>query len=332
MQKTRSCVAAVLLLSVGVFSAGSLRGQSAQVRAKVSASLPKYQPKVQVKGVIELSGSDALQDLGDEWTRGFKRFHPESRMVFFGKLSKDMAKGLVDGAIPMAILARELSVEETKAFQSKFGYMPMRIPVCLDANVVFVHKDNPMTSITMEQLDAIYSKTRLGGAKSEATTWGDLKVKGDLAKRAIHAYTREEGTSTRQALASMAMLKGQFRAGIIDKTDYTSLAEAILTDPAGIAVGPLASWYTANKVLPVVPHQGTDARFPNQENIESSRYPMARLYYAYINRAPGKDLDPGVNELLHYILANEGQAMVADVGLIPGPVEFLSIGLKRLNR
>ena len=101
---------------------------------------------------------------------------------------------------------------------------------------------------------------------------------------------------------------------------------------AGIAFGPLGSWYAANKILPVVPYGGTDARYPNQDNLTTSKYPMPRLYYVYVNRPPGKPLEPSVNEFLHYILAKEGQNAVADAGLIPGPVEFLAIALKRLSR
>jgi phosphate transport system substrate-binding protein len=66
--------------------------------------------------------------------------------------------------------------------------------------------------------------------------------------------------------------------------------------------------------------------------VTSSRYPMPRLFYAYLNRAPGKPVAAPVDEALHYILAQEGQNEVADVGLLPGPVEFMSIALKRLSR
>jgi len=203
--------------------------------------------------------------------------------------------------------------------------------VCMDANLIFVHKDNPLTSISMEQLDAIYGKARLGGAKAPLVRWGDLGVKGPLGQHEINAYSLPEGAS-RESFANLALLRGEFRSGVLPKEDASRAAEALLTDPAGIAYGTLAAWYTANKVLPVVPYQAKDPRFPSQDNITSSRYPMARLYHVYVNRAPGKDLDPRLKEGLRYILSSEGQNQVADVGIMPAPVEFLIIALKRLDR
>ena len=105
-----------------------------------------------------------------------------------------------------------------------------------------------------------------------------------------------------------------------------------MTDQSGIAIGTMSSWYFANKVLAVVPYHGEDARFPNQENVTTSKYPMPRLYYAYLNRTPGAPLPAPVNELIHFILSKEGQNAVADSGLLPGPPEFIQIALKRLSR
>ena len=328
----RARLVSTLLLASGMTCLGLLQAQSAQPRAKVPTSIPKYEPLIQVKGPLDLVGTDALADLGEEWGAVFKRIHPEANLIYRPKLTKDAIKGFLDGSILLVITGREFTAEETKAFQAKFSYMPMRIPVCLDSNIVFVNKNNPMTSITMEQLDAIYSKDRLGGAKQAATVWGDLGLKGEWSKLPINAYTREEGTATRSSFAEKAMLKGEFRPGIESRNDASALAEAVMTDQSGIAVGTMASWYFANKVLPVVPFHGEDARFPNQDNITTSRYPMPRLYYAYLNRTPGAPLPGPVNEIIHFLLTQEGQTAVADSGLLPGPPEFIAIALKRLSR
>jgi len=332
MNFSRAHLASGLALMVGTACVGGLQAQTAQVRAKVPASVPKYQPQAPVKGLVELPGADELADLGDEWSSAFRKIHPESNLVYRSKLTREAVKGFLDGSSLLILAARELNAEESAAFQAKFGYMPMRIPVCLDANIVFVHKTNPLTSISMEQLDAIYSKTRLGGAKGPALVWGDLGLKGEWAKRPIKAFARAEGTATRASFAEKAMQKGDYRPGILDRQDSSSLAEAVMTDPEGIAFGTMASWYFANKILPVTPFHGEDARFPSQENVTTSKYPMPRLFYAYLNRTPGQPLPPAINEVIHFILTQEGQNAVADSGLLPGPPEFLAIALKRLSR
>lgn len=332
MTLNRAQVALSLALLIGCSGWGALQAQTAQTRAKVATAIPGYQPKVALKGTFDLLGTDALADLGEEWSVGFRKVHPEANLVFRAKLTKDAIGAFLDGSSLLILTARDFSAVESKAFQTKFGYMPMRIPICLDANIVIVNKNNPLTSISMEQLDAIYSKTRLGGAKSAAVVWGDLGLRGEWAKLPIQAYTRGPGTATHASVAEKVLLNGEFRQGIQVGNDASALAEAIMTDQTGIAIGTMSSWYFANKVLPVVPLHGEDARFPNQENVTTSRYPMPRLYYAYLNRAPGVPLPAPVDEVIHYLLTREGQNAVADSGLLPGPQEFITIALKRLSR
>jgi phosphate transport system substrate-binding protein len=332
MRINRAQLVLSFILAAGISGLGLLQAQTAQVRAKVSTVIPVYEPKAQVKGALDLIGTDALSDLGDEWSSAFRKFHPGSNLIYRPKLTTDAVKNLIDGTTLLIITARVMTADETKAFQTKFEYMPMRIPVCLDANIVFVNKNNPIASITMDQLDAIYSKTRLSGAKAAALTWGDLGVKGEWEKLPILAYTRQSTSATYASVLEKVALNGELRADILERADDSALAEVITTDRGGIAIGTMASWYFANKVLPVVPAHMDDARFPDQDNITTSRYPMPRLYYIYLNRTPGVPLPAPTNELVHFLLSLEGQNSVADSGLLPGPPEFLQIAIKRLNR
>jgi phosphate transport system substrate-binding protein len=324
-------ISLALALAAALPFSGNLMAQSARVRARVSETLPHYLPKVGIKGTMEVPMTDAISDLGDEWSRGFRKFQPEGKLVFLPKLSQEAIKPFLAGTTSLVIVARELNPGELQDFQTRFGYLPIRIPVCMDANIVLVNKENPITSVSMEQLDAIYSRTRLGGAPAPALVWGDLGVKGELAKRTINAYTRGEGTATRASIASLVLLNGEFRNGIIESEDSSETAEVVSTDPAAIAIGPLASWYAINKTLAVTPYHGSEARFPTQEMVTTSKYPMPRLYYAYLNRAPGKPVDPVVGEAMNFILAQEGQNLAAEVGLMPGPAEFITMAIRRLN-
>lgn len=332
MRGNRAYLAAGMTVALGMSCCTVLKAQTAQTRAKVPKTIPSYQVQAAVKGSIDLPGADELMDLGDEWGADFRKVQPEAKLVYRSMFTKDAVKEFQDGTVLLIIADREFTPEETKAFQTKYGYMPMRIPVCMDANIVFVNKANPISSITMEQLDAIYSKTRLGGAKAPALTWGDLGLKGEWAKLPIVAYARAEGTNTRTSFAAQAMLRGAYRPGIQECGDSSALAESVMTDRAGIAFGTMASWYYANKVLPVAPYHIDEARFPTQENVTTSKYPMPRLFYAYLNRTPGQPLPPAVNEVIHFLLTQEGQNAVADSGLLPGPPEFIQIALKRLSR
>ncbi|MBI4913867.1 MAG: substrate-binding domain-containing protein [Acidobacteria bacterium] len=325
---SRRLLAFMLMLG----ATGILDGQVPPLRPTVSSALPAYHPKAQVRGVLEIPGTDSLASMGHRWNQGFKRFHPASSLVYLPRLTRDALKEFVEGGRSLVFSAREMTPEEKQRFKGKFGYLPMRIPVCMDANVVFVNKANPIPAITMEQLDAIYGRDRKGGRKEAIRTWGDLGVAGSLAGRPITAYLREEGSAIRGAFASAALLGGEFRSGLVVRGDSASLAESVQADPAGIAFGPMAALEPANKVLPVVPFQGSEARLPTQDQVTTSRYPMPMLYFAYVHRPPGQPLPPLVDEFLHFLLSREGQGTVAEGGLFPGPMEFLAIALKRLDR
>lgn len=313
------------LLALAGPGLGRLQAQNVLVRAKVSDRLPSYQPRARVTGAVAIPFTDALADLGDEWNKGFHKFHPDGSLAFLPGESSEAVKALLGGTAPLVILSRELTAEEKTAFQGRFGYRPMRFPVCLDATIVFVNKANPITAISMEQLDAIYSRNRLGGAAAPALVWGDLGVKGDMAQRIIHAYALPEGTATRAAFAATALGKGSYRDGLLQREDAPALSDAVSSDLAGIAFGPMASWFATTRTLPVAPFHGGEARYPTQEQVTAGQYPMPGIFYGYLNRAPGRPMDPAVNEALHFLLAQEGQAIVADVGLLPGPVEQMNL-------
>jgi phosphate transport system substrate-binding protein len=331
MKIRRAHLVSGLALVAGLSWFSWLQAQTAQRRAKVADVMPRYQAAVPVKGPVDLLGIDALSELGDEWSMGFRKFQPEANLIFRPKPTKEAVMALLEGTSRLVVIAREFTAEESAAFKAKYGYLPMRIPVCLDANIVFVNKNNPIKSISMEQLDAIYSKTRLSGAKAPAVVWGDLGLRGEWAKLPIHAYSRGPGTASHASIIEKVLLGGAFQPGVLFRDDASSLAEAVVADRTGIAIATMASWYYANKVLPVAPLGGEEARFPSQENVTTSLYPMPRLYHVYLNRTPDSPLPGPVNEVIHYLLSQEGQNAAADAGLLPGPPESLTQALKRLD-
>jgi phosphate transport system substrate-binding protein len=320
---------AMLALTV---APGRLDAQQAMVRAKVSESLPHYRPEFLIKKPLSIPCTDSLTDLTGDWNRLYRRHQPGASLVFPPKLTNDALKLLHDGSASFVITSREMTMEEEKSFTARFGYPPTRIPIATDAIIVIVNRANPLTSISMAQLDAIYSQNRMGGAMSPALMWSDLGVKGELANRPIRPYSRAENTATYTAFKSMALLGGAFRADLTIREDPAALAEAVSTDITGIAYGPLATWFATNKTLAVAPYESSEARMPTQEAVNASQYPMPRLYYGYLNRAPGKPVDPALNEAIHFFLSQEGQNVVADTGLLPGPAEFMTAALKRLER
>jgi phosphate transport system substrate-binding protein len=305
---------------------GALGAQTVQVRAKVSETLRGYQPSAAVKGTLEIPAADAFSDLGDEWNRAFRKFQPQARLAFHYMLTKDAVKGFLEGSVPLILVSRELQPAELAAFQARFDYRPIRVPVCMDANIIIVNRANPITAISMQQLDAIYSSERRGGAPAPARMWGDLGVTGELAQAPINAYAWPDGAAIRGSFAALALQNGTYRAGILERPDSAALAESVHQDLAGIAFGSIASWFAATKTLPVIPYGSTTA-YPPTDDL----YPMHRIFCAYLNRRPGQPAPPALVEALRFFVAREGQNTVADVGLLPAPPEFMAAGMGKLE-
>ena len=312
-----------LLLSQGVV----------QYAPKVDPNLPAYVPGVQIDTTIGSIGADSLTDVWDEWKDAFKLQQPRAQFRVVQTLSTTAVKALMDNKVSMIHLARELTPEEHQTFEKKFGYNATKVVVCFDAFIVFVNAGNPLREIGMDQLDAIYSSTRLAGYKPDSAveTWGDLGVRGDYVKRPIHPYMRAEGTAARGAIRDQVLLKGKYKPSVIDAVDWPSIAEKVMTDASGIGIATLSNWLSRNKTLAVIPLQTKEAVSPTQENVVTGKYPLSRTYYFYLNREPGKALAPELSEFLQFILSQQGQAAVTQASLYPMPADIAQAYRKRLR-
>ena len=298
---------------------------------RVDPAIPSYARTEPMTGVIESIGADSLGDVWEEWIQGFKAQHPRVQFKVVQTLSKTAYDALLAGNLPLVHMAREMTVPEYQAFERKWGYPPTKLLICFDAFIVFVNGTNPMKEIGMDQLDALLSTTRNAGYPKSVDTWGDLGGRGEWAKRSIHVYFRAEGTASRSVVKDMVLQKGAFKPTIIDKPDYPSIADAVMTDANGLAIGTLATWYSRNRTLAVAPLQSREAIMPTQEDVISARYPMSKAYFLYVNKAPGKPLPGLLTEFLNYTLSREGQQAVAQSSLYPLPADVAAMNRKRLR-
>lgn len=309
----------------------SAQGSQLQYVPKVDPSLGNYVPAVQLKEPLQAVGTDGMTDVWEEWKQSFRGLQPQVQFELNHTLTKTAIQAMMEGKTRMIYLAREMSIEELQAFERKFGYQPTKVIACYDAFIVFVNGANPLKEISMEQLDALLSTTRKAGYKTDIETWGDLGVRGALAKRGVAAYLRAEGTATRTVLKDVLLHKGVFKATLNDRPDFPSIADAVVTDAAGLGIAGLANWYSRNRTLAVAPLQSSDAVMPSQENVSSGRYPLARTYYFYLDRPPGKALPPAIQEFMQYLLSKQGQEAVAMASLYPVPAEIVQANRRRIR-
>ncbi|MFM8430802.1 MAG: substrate-binding domain-containing protein, partial [Holophagaceae bacterium] len=164
-------------------------------QVKVDAALKAYEVKSGVSGNLNSVGSDTLNNLMALWVEGFNKKYPNTKIQVEGKGSATAPPALSSGTAQLAPMSRKMKGEEAAPFAAKFGYEPTDIAVAIDALAIFVNKNNPLQEISIEEADAIFSKTRIRGA-SEISTWGQLKLKADFANASISMYGRNSASGT----------------------------------------------------------------------------------------------------------------------------------------
>ena len=286
---------------------------------KVDGNLPPYKPAASVSGLVNVVGSDTLSPIVNLWFGSFLKFHPNVTMRSTAEGSTAGVLALLEGESLIATMSREMSKSEVVAFQGKFGYPPTRIVIGLDALVIFVHTLNPIPSLSLEQLDAIYSTTRKQGGKEPITTWGALGLGGDWTTRRITLCGRDENSGARGFFRDKVLLKGDFRPGVANLDEASSVIEAVSLSPSAIGYASIADVSSLVRPVPIITASGTRA-IPSADTILKSDYPLTYFLYLYVNKAPGKPLPPAVFSFLTFALSKEGQSCVA-ITQIPIPAD-----------
>jgi phosphate transport system substrate-binding protein len=272
-------------------------------------------------------GQDYILTLLRAWQDGYRKTHPEAR--FDDELDGNASAigGLFTHTADLALLDREASFIEVDAYQQGAGYDPFRVPVAqgsagiahhAPALIVSVNAANPLSHLSLEQLDGIFDADHRRG-KQSYITWGDLGLTGAWTAQPIHIYTYTIQSAEMQFF-ERAALKGsqKFSCAMTmfeakpGATVERQIAAALTKDRYGLALSWQASPSTKALAL-----SGTGDASPVQataDSITAGTYPLARTVYVYANRKPNAPVPPKVAAFLAYIVGPEGQAIAAHTG------------------
>ncbi|WP_288477580.1 phosphate ABC transporter substrate-binding protein PstS family protein [uncultured Pseudomonas sp.] len=308
----------------------ALGGTTARAEG-VDPAIPAYQKVSGISGNLSSVGSDTLANLMTLWAESYKREYPNLNIQIQAAGSSTAPPALTEGTAGIGPMSRKMKDAELQAFEQRFGYPPTAVPVAIDALAIFVNKDNPLRQLTLEQVDAIFSSTRLCGGPHELKTWGDLGLTGDWARRPIQRFGRNSVSGTYGYFKEAALCRGDFRANVNEQPGSASVVQAISQSLGGIGYSGIG-YQTASVHTLALARQGTtDFVEDNQANALSGRYPLARYLYVYVNKAPNRPLNPLEGEFLRLILSRSGQEAVVKDGYIPLPAAVVQQALKTLG-
>jgi phosphate transport system substrate-binding protein len=329
----------------GIFALGSM------AHAAAPDEPGAYRNEVSVSGLIRCHGF-AFGGLLKIWQDGFRRYHPG--VVFENTLvtSDEAFPAMVTGVTDLAPDGGEPALTETLSFFETFGYHATGITVAsgtydVDGRspgiVVYVHPSNPLTALTLEQLDGIFGSERSGAldgfkwdlksartADKNIRTWGQLGLTGEWAAKPIQTYGHAPSGTTRffqlKVLHNSAKWNPNYREyvesgskmiGTNDKEERGGvqymLSRELANDRYGIAwtiVPQAKSVAPFLKPIALARASGEHPVVPSRASFADRSYPLVRNLYIYLNRKPGTPIEPRLREFLRYVLSREGQTAI----------------------
>ena len=286
---------------------------------KVDPKVTTYKKVSGISGNINSIGSDTLNNLMAYWVEGFNKNYPNVKIQVEGKGSTTAPPALIESTSQLGPMSREMKNEEIDKFEKKFGYKPTKVAVAIDALAVFVNKGNPIKSLSLQQVDAIFSKSRKGGLEKDAKTWGDLGLTGGAATQPISLYGRNSASGTYGYFKEHALFKGDYKDTVKEQPGSSSVVQSVGSDKYAIGYSGIGYLTSGVRAVPLSDAKKNDgaAFAATYENALSGKYPLARFLYVYINKDPKKPLDPLTREFLKYVLSKEGQETVVKDGFLP---------------
>jgi phosphate transport system substrate-binding protein len=325
----------VLLLVVGGFNNVHAEQTGPFAALMVDPALERYSPAAQVSGGFKVQGSDTMHSLMRRLVLDFQARQPK---ISIDLKSGGSAKSIAEFVEPpqpgrivvteerakQALLvssSRELFDAEIRKFASQRGYEPLAIPIAVDAVALYVHKDNPLKGLTLEQADAIFSTARHRGHKQDIATWGDLGLGNGWEKAPIQLYGRDRKSGTRAFFQEHVLAGGEFKSGLKEEPGAASVILTLSRDQLGIGYSGIGLQASNVRIVPLAEIEGMPFITPSASTVADQTYPLRRLLYLYVDKAPGASLSPAVQEFLTFVKSREGQEAVVRAGFYPLPMD-----------
>lgn len=299
--------------------------------AGVDASIKDYSKVTGVSGALSSVGSDTLANLMTFWGDAFKSQYPSVNMQIQAAGSSTAPPALVEGTATLGPMSREMKDNELESFEKKFGYKPTQIRVAVDALAVYVHKDNPIQGLTMQQVDAIFSANRNCGAAADIAKWGDAGLTGAWSARPIQLYGRNSVSGTYGYFKEEALCKGDFKKTVNEQPGSASVVQSVTSSLNGIGYSGIGYKTSGVRAVPLAKKEGKPFIEPTAETALNKTYPLSRYLYIYVNKQPGKPLPTLEQEFIKLVLSKQGQESVVKDGYIPLPAAVVEMELKKIQ-
>lgn len=249
---------------------------------------------------ITVRGSDTMVALGQKWAEIYMHKFPSQTVQVNGGGSGTGIAALINHTADICQSSRPMKARERKKIQEKFGREVIEIPVAKDGIVIYVHKDNPISKISIPQLCKIYT--------GQIQNWKEL---GGEDRRII-VYGRENSSGTYEFFKKEVLKGADFADHVQTLPGTAAVVNAVSKDLYSIGYGGNA-YSQGVRILPVSRTDTSQAIEANELSITMGEYPISRNLYFYLAKVP----NDGIQHFIDWVLSDEAQAIVAEQGYFP---------------
>jgi phosphate transport system substrate-binding protein len=257
---------------------------------------------------IQVKGSDTMVNVAQAWAEEYKNVVPDVDVEVSGGGSGVGIAALERGAIDIATASRNMKPEEVEQARMNTGKTPVEFIVGYDALAVYVHKDNPLSEITFEQLAGIFAE---GGA---TTRWSQLGVTiPDTNDDEIVRISRQSSSGTYEFFREHVLGGRDFKLGSRDMNGSKEVVELVGHTKTAIGYSGMGYATPDVKMLPVAKIAGNPAVAPTADGAASHLYPLARSLQVYTLGTP----EGVVKDYVDWMRSDVGQRILAESGYVP---------------
>jgi phosphate transport system substrate-binding protein len=258
------------------------------------------------KTVITNGGSDTMVNLAQEWAEAYQQVAPNVSVEVSGGGSGVGVRDMMQGIVNIANCSRDVDPKEREQILKNTGKEPKCHMVGHDAIAIYVHKDNPVVSLSMEQLAAVFGE---GGAVDK---WSQIGVDLGAGNDEIIRISRQNSSGTYLYFREHVLAKKDFRAGSRDMSGSKDVVELVARTRGAIGYSGMGYATPGVRMVPLSGKTGEEPIAPSVENVLSKKYPLARSLHMVTAGEP----EGAVKAYLDWV-HSAGQAIVEKAGYVP---------------
>jgi phosphate transport system substrate-binding protein len=332
------------------------------------SGLPSYTPKSHPQGTLRVCGNNYIGDspLGGWWRAAFAKYQPGIKVVYNLQTAANGIACLYEDRGDIGADHQPLFYDDLANLRLK-GFLPSGISVVTGSYdvigwqntfAIIVNASNPITGITMPQLDGIFGSQRAGGwvrtawhpefargPEGDIRTWGQLGLTGEWAGRSVDTYGFSLRYSTAlefsdDVLKSSDKWNGNLLAfGNYKRADGTTYLESdqivdhVAQDAGGIGYIRFHQGLPKTVRVVAVAKSAGEPYIPlTMDTARDRTYPLWGEQSFWVEAKPGRPLDPKVYEFIRFVLSRQGQELVQRDGkYLPLTARIASEQMGRLD-